>query len=107
MRFDCDVRGMISFKEGLSSVANMYYEELRIAYGLIIILFVLSFLIQDRYNVITNILLLNEWLNQQIVIDLKILRFFIFDIWAEQQLRNTLIFCVIEQKPFISIFSKI
>ena len=107
MRFDCDVRGMISFKEGLSSVANMYYEELRIAYGLIIILFVLSFLIQDRYNVITNILLLNEWLNQQIVIDLEILRFFIFDIWAEQQLRNTLIFCVIEQKPFISIFSKI
>ena len=72
MRFDCDVRGMISFKEGLSSVANMYYEELRIAYGLIIILFVLSFLIQDRYNVITNILLLNEWLNQQIVIDLEI-----------------------------------
>ena len=85
MRFDCDVRGMISFKEGLSSVANMYYEELRIAYGLIIILFVLSFLIQDRYNVITNILLLNEWLNQQIVTDLEILRLFIFDIWAEQQ----------------------
>ena len=85
MRFDCDVRGMISFKEGLSSVANMYYEELRIAYDLIIIFFVLSFLIQDRYNVITNILLLNEWLNQQIVIDLEILRFFIFDIWAEQQ----------------------